>query len=178
MTSVVTAQSTQSYARIFPDQRPHASGLYVSQTRTAHLFTELCRAGRDERILTIGSSPHCNLQVHGRHVERVHARIERGRSASYLVDNSPRHTTFADGWQVIKPIPLLVGMVVYIEDALLVATDARGRFTMNAESISDLYRQAARLCGSYRAAAALVGRSHNFIRRQHEPRATRYRKKK
>lgn len=164
-----------TYVRNFPDRRPLAAGLYVTHQRKLYLFRDLGPGGRPDRFMTVSSSRNATIRVDGPDIERVHAMIERKpRNRYYLINRSPKIDTFADDGQVVRPVPLLVGMVVQLARVQMVATDEHG--DVDLPTVSELCRTAYHLYGSYRRAGAHVGRSHNFVRKQFLPRDRRFKK--
>ena len=163
--------TSDPYMTSFPDQRPPAGGLHVTGTRRTYLFEELFKEREEQRTRAIGSGSRCAVHVRGEQVQPVHAYLERRRGVMYLVDHSPDHSVFADGWHVVRPVPLLVGMVLQLGDAQLVATDHTGRFGINAGSVSDLCRKALERWGSLRTAGRGLRRSHTFVRNHCKPRS-------
>ena len=172
---------TRPFHRPFPDRRPPASGLYLTELRTVYFF-DLMRdkrpGGRQNNdVLTIGTNPLSDLQLPRHQAEHRHALLERHDGTTYLIDNTKDHDTFIDGWQLVKSAPILVGMIIHLGGVQLIGTNARGTFPISVESVSELCRKANELVGSLRAAGSHVGRSHNFVRKQFLPRSTRYKTK-
>lgn len=170
------SQPRSTYVNMSPDQRPSARGLYVTERRKLFLFDDLLATVGAERFL-IGWSNQCQIDIKGDTVKPVHAELELRGGIGYLHDHAREYDMFIDGWQLVRPTRLLVGMVVVVAGVQLVATDGNGNFGIQADTVSDLCRKATELCGSHRAAGKKVGRSHNFVRKQFEPRSQRYKKR-
>ena len=84
-----------------------------------------------------------------------------------------RHLHLGVRWQLTTSVPIRVGMVIKVGEMQLVGSDEEGRFLM---TVSELCRKASELSGGHRAAARIVARSHNFVRKQFLPRWERFNK--
>ncbi len=173
----MTITKTRTYMKTFPDRRPRGGGLYVTDAKKKYYFKNLGIGGRADKPVTIGTASTCRIRLpEDRRVEEVHAILQHRNSKVYLVDCSSKRTTFADGWQVTEPVPLLIGMVLKLGDMQLVVIRQKGTFPVLADTVSELCRFALPLWGSYRATGEGVARSRGFVKRQFEPRSERYKK--
>ena len=164
--------TTHPFMPTLSDRRPYA-GLHLSHLGRNMTF-EVMRAQRKGDIMAIGTGRLSTIRLPEGEAQHRHALLEFRSRMMYIIDNTEGHETFIDGWQLIKPVPILVGMVIKIGSVKLIGTNERGRFPITGETISEYCRNASNLTGGHRAAGRLIGRSHNFIRNQFKPRAERY----
>lgn len=167
--------TTHPYMPTLSDRRPYATGLYLSHQGSNMTFDAMWSRSRGD-VVSIGTGHQCSIRLPAGEAQHRHALLERRSRMMYIIDNTEDHDTFIDGWQLIKPVPILVGMVIKIGNITMIGTNRRGRFPIIAETVSEFCRTASELAGGHRAAARLIGRSHNFIRKQFQPRAVRYKK--
>lgn len=164
---------TGSFMPTLSDRRPYAVGLYLSHVGR-NLTFEAMRARSKGDVMAIGTGRLSTIRLPEGQGQRRHALLEHRSRMMYIMDNTEDHDTFIDGWQLIKPVPILVGMVIKIGSVNLIGTNRHGRFPITGETLSEYCRNASDLAGGHRAAGRLVGRSHNFIRNQFKPREERY----
>lgn len=160
----------------------YAAGLYDSHRRCIHLFKDFVSGATRKELIAIGRSHRCDIRVDDLYASKVQALLEwredRLGGAMWLHDKSTTNGVYIDDRLVTDPVALAVGMHIEFGRSLLIATQEKGSFPIDATTVSSLCRKATDLYGNYGIAAEHVGRSREFVRRMHIPREQRSARKK
>jgi hypothetical protein len=100
--------------------------------------------------------------------------LVRNGPVMWLHDQVSSNGVHINHQRVTRPVALVVGMQIQIGHTLLITVDDSGAFPIPAITVSEMCREAARLYGSNQRAGDHVGRSREFVRRQHIERDERF----
>lgn len=151
-----------------------AAGLHLAETRHNYLFDSFRVGNKIKAMLAIGRGSRCEIRLHGDpYVSRAHAVLSRNGLIMWLHDHDSTNGVYINHQRITQPVGLMVGMHIQLGHTVLIAVDESGRFPIPAMTVSEICRKAARLYRSNKLAGDHVGRSREFVRRQHIEREQR-----
>ena len=145
-----------------PEER--AAGLRAPNSRTVYYFKEFSTG-----TITIGRGAHCDIRLTNDRISQLHAVIAlKQDEPAILRDNGSSNGTYIDGCRLYGGLGLVVGMQIQLGspglDALLIATNARGAFRIDALDIPEYCYLARELYGNETIAEDFVRKSRKFIK--------------
>lgn len=165
---------TRPSSKVVRPVKRFAAGLHYPDKQRTYLFEDFMSGAAPKQRIMIGRGRDCDIRIDNGFVSERHAVLEREDDAMYLVDHFSTNGVYIDSVRVEGAVALTEGLHIKIGPVLLIATDAEGKFYIEAKTISDMCRQAAPLYGNDTLAGEQLGRSRTFIARQRVPRALRY----
>jgi hypothetical protein len=151
-----------------------AAGLHVAETRRSYLFENFRIDSKPKSMLAIGRGRRCDIRLDDPYVSRGHAVLVRKGPVMWLYDQDSTNGVYINHQRATTSVALVVGMQIQLGHTLLIAVDKSGAFPIPAMTVSEMCREAARLYGSNQRAGDHVGRSREFVRRQHLERDERF----
>jgi hypothetical protein len=145
-----------------------AAGMHLAGTRHTYLFDSFRVGKKIKAMLAIGRGSRCDIKIHDDpYVSRAHAVLSRNGLIMWIHDHDSTNGVYVNHQRITQPVGLMVGMQIQIGHTVLIAVDEARRFPIAAVTVSEICRKAARLYSSNQLAGDHVGRSREFVRRQH-----------
>jgi len=137
-------------------------GLFNASTKTLHRFDQCLMEGQPKRILIIGRSKDCDIQVLDRAASLIHCNICREGDRHTVLDAQSTNGLYVNDIRVTSA-KLMPGTWILVGDTELIAVGPDEAIPFMARNERSLLAKAASIYGSLRRAARFVGRSHTAV---------------